>query len=256
MENRTIWVVALAVLLTGGFFSLLGCEDEDRATLFAAQRCLDEIKMETGGTESLATYQSIKAQAEVCLARLGALSGQQAALVRCSAQSLRGGITARRFITAYAALAVEGARNEASYMIGLSVNTGSSVTENKSIAGEIFNSCVATEIDALIQMSSLIRLGTILASAGGSSCAPGDAGYPGCLSDSSTIADMVTNCAVATPPPDCDPAAVGETAQLLTSTYCSGANAATEACRKVSDAVTAGGSSSDIGVRLLGLLNQ
>lgn len=250
--TRGLIIAAISVAV----LSATSCEDKDRAQLLKAQKCLDEINMDPNAAENAAAISAIKNSAQACAALVAGASGQQAAIVRCGAQSLAAGLTLNRIIIAYSKVAQSGTQNEAAYMLGLAVNTGANATENSSIANALFNACEETEIDSMIQLASFSRMGTILASANTGTCdptSPPDT-YAACLQNGSNATSMINACA--TTPASCDQEAIGETALVLSETYCNGENAQTEACNEISQAVAAGGDASTIGAALLNLLNQ
>lgn len=203
--------------LTALLLTTTGCEDEDARSNAEGQACLDKARNE--------------AQADACRQYVSG-STQQAKILLCSIEMMASGLTSDKMKTAFQNMDSAGAGNKEEALIGaLTLN---STTE----ATTAFNACNETNVAGLEYIAGLARVGTIVASVGAGG------------NFDAQLADCATN-------NSCNPTEIGETATVLADSYCTGANADSEVCTQINQAVDQNsGDNSAIGNALLDLMNQ
>ena len=224
-------------------FGLIGCEDEERAALFDAQECINNINENLSQTE-------ITTAANACEAKLNGASSSEAETIRCSAKLLAGGLTTTRFVSAFKAMENNPTNNEASLMVILSF-TGTDAMTN---ARSMFSSCEKSGVPGLVFVAGVSLTGTSISSfAGQSTCANPNSCTETELANN--VDNFLNTCKTA--PTSCNSSDIGNSAIAISDVYCLGDNADKEICKDIGSAIAnAGGDPANVGAQLLNLIDE
>lgn len=226
-----------------------GCEDDAKSKLYDAQACLDNL-------DETVAYTDLRASAQVCENKLGAMTSQESSTIRCSARLLMGGMTAARF--AKAVDQMDGSSsNEAALISVLSLKgQGSSTAEKqsdaKTLAKSMFSACTNSGIPGLVYVAGLSLTGTVMTNSIAIGCGGGD--MTACTEEElANEADTIVSDCIAG---SCEPESIGDAAIAISDSYCVGDKKDEEICTDIAAAIDAGGgSNSAIGQQLLNLLS-
>lgn len=232
----------ITLLLSALLFFTTGCEDDAKSKLYDAQACLDKL-------DDTVTLATLRSGAEACQAKLGTLTSKDANTIRCSARLLMGGMTTTRFAKAADQMSGSGS-NEAKLISVLSLR-GTSTSDAKALAREMFNACTNSGVPGLVYIAGLSLTGTVMTNSVTVTCGGGD--VSACTEQDlideadSILADCQSG--------SCEPESIGEAAVAISGAYCTGDKAEEKICTDIEAAILAGGgSSSAIGDKLLDLL--
>ena len=198
-------------------FVLASCEDEDLDNINQAQSCLDKV--------DAANY----ADAENCYDYLDDVSGEQAALLRCSIALFAGGITPQRISNSVTVMSNNSNQGEAYLITALAM-------DNTTKASTSASYCEKSGNASMKYISNLAVIGTQFAAAG-SFLGDITSGGSNFSPDSGDITAALTGCAGDNA---CE-SAIGSALVPLAEDYCSGSGADQSACSSVTDAVDAAG---------------
>jgi len=198
----------LTLLIISSSFLFMACE-EDQDKVFAAQECLDNLST-TATTEALACYNMV-----------AGVGGQQAAIVRCGAKLIEGGLTDSKFATAFQhAEDNKGSASVEAELIALLA------LDSLPISKVAVVECDNSAMGGLIFLAGLSYTGTEIKSMPGF-----DPNNPG---------PAISACVAAGNPNNCNLTAIAGSVDSIASTYCSGESADQEVCNDVKAAQAAG----------------
>lgn len=237
----------LAGCLVLGAFALgiIGCEDEERAALFDAQECINNINENLSQTE-------ITTAANACEAKLNGASSSEAEAIRCSAKLIAGGLTTSRFVDAFKAMDEGQGSKEAKLMVLLSF-TGTDAMVN---ARSMFNACQKSGVPGLVFVAGVSLSGTSISSIYGSgTCGKTPTNPNDTLCDGQEVENILNQCKADSS--QCNTQDIGNSAIAISDAYCLGDNADKDICKDIGTAITnAGGDPATIGAQLLNLLDK
>ncbi|MBT4761646.1 MAG: hypothetical protein HOO06_08130 [Bdellovibrionaceae bacterium] len=227
--------------------TLTSCGASDATKIFEAQHCIDTLD------ESVSNARLITSS-ENCEAKINGVNSSQADIIRCSARFIGGGVTTERITGAFDNNDSQGAASQSNLISLLTFITYDTGAENVAKAKAAASVCESSGQKGLIFLASLSKIGTLVTMS---------SGLPTCATTGDNICDadeLATDgggglTACQTDSSNCDPAEVGNTAILLSETYCIADNTDDPFCQQVQAAVAAGGDSSTIGDALLDGMN-
>jgi hypothetical protein len=232
--------VLISMMVIALSFLLISC-NEDATKIFDAQNCLD-------GVDETQTGAALIAAAEACEAKLGSLDTSQANIIKCSTKFLAGGVTSTRIASAFSNNSNDGTASQTKLIAILSfTNYASGIANTKS--SEALAACEKSGQKGLIFIAGLSKIGTLLLSASDTDCMDG-----ACTDAEIAELNPLTNCTGDPTPAACSPAEVGNTAILISQSYCTDANKSDPVCVDILAAIAVGGDASAIGTALISTL--
>ena len=217
------FAASAAVLICFLSFALFSCEDDDKAKIASAQKCLDDLD-ETSG--------SLASEALACENKVSGLTSAESYSIRCAAKSLQGGITTTSIAEAYKNIDDGSATAEAAFIVELRIEGSVNGVSASDFSAQLFEDCEASGVTGYIYLAGLINLGTTLFSACDSSCSGSDAAQLAenlinqCQGGDCTTADLTT---------------IGNTVSVVSEQYCTGGNADSEVCSELTSAIDQAG---------------
>ncbi len=220
-------VLVVGLLISSVFFT--ACENKEKTDLVKAQACLDAATSDTALT---------------CLDSISGYDTAQANVLKCSIYFYSGGLTTQRLVNAYKQLDTSATNKEAAFISALTL-TGTSPADGLEKANLANSFCKKSGLSSLVYLGSLSVMGTSLYAV-----APGGAFGDlanGVLPSQAEIDAAVDQCLSS-----CDAATLAGIASTVSTTYCTGSNATSDVCTKITESESYG---SEQGTALLCIMN-
>ncbi len=194
-------------LCFGITLSLVACESDEDNKILAAQMCFNELTDSATSTE-----------VDTCLAKINGIESENAYVIRCSGEFLKGGLTTTKLMTAFDGYKAQPKANQEAYLVDQL-----SLDPLATSADQAYSDCARTGIPGLSYIATLSRLGTKVKHLGGGG----------------SITAAITNCV--NDPTLCDNQAIGEMAVSMADLYCKGDAIKQQICIDIASAKAAAG---------------